>query len=497
VTRQEEPVSILVVDDERDIRDGCERILSRMGFRVAKAADGETGLAVLAEEPISIVLLDLKMPGLDGMELLSRVNQAHPDILVIVITGYATVETAIEAMKMGAYDFISKPFQPDQLRLTVERAMERKRLIEEAKRLERERQKTLLDLDAEKSRTRTIIRALPHGVAVTAPDGRLVLMNPAFRGLLGLEPSMAPGQHISAYVRDEGLCDLVLEISKASGKPDLAATYEFATPDERYLMGRCTQVLSEEGECLGAVMVLADITDWKALDKLKTEFLARVSHELRSPLSTIDLQLALLLGEGHADKHRDDHHLLVRAKERTQGLISLIRDLLDLSRLEWGVEKQELKEVRLNDVLSAVVESLSPQARSRNHSLSLKLPPEELEPLLADPVALESVFSNLVANAINYTPEGGAIEVEAGRDGHYLRVDVSDTGLGIEPQYLETIFDKFYRIKNEKTRYITGTGLGLSIVKSIVDGLDGKIEVASEPGKGSRFRVLLPVGEGG
>ena len=486
----------MVVDDERDIRDGCERILSRMGLKVLKAVDGESGLAVLKKEPVSIVLLDLKMPGLDGLEVLRRIKETYPDTLVIVITGYATLETAVEAMQLGAYDFLSKPFQPNHLRLTVDRTIERKRLIEEAKRLELERQKTLVDLDAEKSRTRTIIRALPNGVAVTTPDGRLAMMNPAFREMAGLDRGTKPGRHISAYVEDEALCSLVQTTSKGEdGGADETHSYEFAAPSGQYLLATCTQVRSNEGECLGAVMVLMDVTDWKVLDKLKNEFLAKVSHELRSPLSTIQLQLDLALGDSQAEENQKGRHLVSRAKERTQGLITLIRDLLDISRIEWGTEHKELARLDLAETLKNVADSFALQVQARRHSLTLNLPDEGLPSLKGDPTALESVFSNLIANAINYTPDGGRIVVEASFKDGFIQVDVKDDGFGIKAEYLVNIFEKFYRVKNEQTRYVTGTGLGLPIVSSIVEGMGGKINVESQHDKGSTFSVFLPLGE--
>ncbi len=174
-------IRILVVDDEKDIRDGCERVLTRMGYQVLKASRGEEALEVLAKEDPSIVLLDLKMPGMDGIEVLRRIREIDRAILVIVITGYATVETAIEAMKQGAYDFIPKPFAPDQLRIGVGRAVEKLQLTSEAQKLELERKRTLVDLDTEKSRISTIIESLPNGVVVTNARGQVVLMNPAFR----------------------------------------------------------------------------------------------------------------------------------------------------------------------------------------------------------------------------------------------------------------------------------------------------------------------------
>jgi len=168
---------VLVVDDEQDIRDASERILSRVGYQVQKASRGDEALDILNKKSVDIMLLDLKMPGMDGLEVLERIRKQNTKIQVIVITGYATVETAIEAMKQGAYDFIPKPFEPDQLRIVVNRAWEKIHFIREAEKLELERNRTLSDLDTEKSRIRTIIESFPSGVMVTNPKGRVVLMN--------------------------------------------------------------------------------------------------------------------------------------------------------------------------------------------------------------------------------------------------------------------------------------------------------------------------------
>ena len=179
-------IRVLVVDDEQDIREGSERILKRIGFDVATAERGDMALESFSTRPAAIVLLDLKMPGMDGMEVLKHLREKDESVLVIVITGYATVETAIQAMKQGAYDFISKPFEPDQMRIVVNRAAEKIRLTRETESLERERRRTLLDLDTEKSRISTILKSLADGVAVTNNTGRAVLINPAARQLLGI-----------------------------------------------------------------------------------------------------------------------------------------------------------------------------------------------------------------------------------------------------------------------------------------------------------------------
>ena len=173
--KTDEIIQVMVVDDEPNIREGSQRILSRVGFDVLKASTGLEALNLLEKQTIPIVLLDLKMPGMDGMEVLKRIRQLDIAIQVIVITGFATVETAIEAMKQGAYDFIPKPFEPEQLRIVVKRAAEKLRLTREAQSLERERNRTLADLNTEKSRIRTVLESLPNGVGVINSQGQVVL----------------------------------------------------------------------------------------------------------------------------------------------------------------------------------------------------------------------------------------------------------------------------------------------------------------------------------
>ncbi len=494
MTNSNDATRVLIVDDEQSIRIGSERILSRMGCQVLTAGRGEEGLDILSKEPAAIVLLDMKMPGMDGMEVLREIKKHHEGILVIVITGFATVETAIEAMKNGAYDFIPKPFEPDQLRIVVNRAIERIRLTREAEKSEQARQRTLHDLDTEKSRVRTIIESLPNGVLVTNRLGQVMLMNPACRGYLGIDPERPLGEPAKAYIKDKELCELVTEISQGCHLDfDDIPSLEFVGPDEKYLLARARPVLGEKKECLGAIVNLADVTAMRVLDRLKSEFVAKVSHELRSPLSTIHEQLALLMNDMVGQLSQNDAHLLSRAKEKTQGLISMIGDLLDISRIEAGNVCHEIKPVQLEDLLKSIVDFMGARAEVKNQTLSLHSPEEKLPCLNADPLALESIFGNLIANAINYTQEGGQIDVHINMVGINIRVVVKDNGFGMEEKYLDKIFERFYRVKNDKTRFITGTGLGLPIVKGLVDSMNGIIQVESEPNRGTMFTVLLPV----
>jgi signal transduction histidine kinase/FixJ family two-component response regulator len=483
-----------VADDEGDIRDGAERILRRMGYDVLTAARGDDALKVIDAARPEIVLLDLKMPGKDGMEVLAHIRQQHPNILPIIITGYATVDAAIEAMKRGAYDFVPKPFEPDQLRIVVNRAAERVRLTREADFLEQEKRRTLSDLGTEKSRIHTIVESLPDGVLVTNASGQVVLMNPACRQLLSLGPEAGPGNPVATYLPDEALCALVMDISQGKHLdygdiPDC----EFALEGGKYLRARGQPVLGDRKECLGAVVNLVDITALKIVDRLKSEFVSKVSHELRSPLSTIHEQLATVIGDLVHMVPVQDQHILTRAKEKTKGMISLINDLLDMSRIDEGVICREPRPVSLDELLRSIIDFLGEKAKAKSQSLELILPQTPLPEMRADPIALESIFGNLITNALNYTPAGGRIRLEVDITGVNVRARVIDNGLGIAEKHLGKIFERFYRVKDEKTRYITGTGLGLPIVKGLLDAMGGIIEVQSAPGEGSVFTVLLPV----
>ena len=397
-------------------------------------------------------------------------------------------------MKRGAYDFIPKPYEPDQLRIVVNRAREKIWLQKEAVKLETQRRRTLADLGTEKSRIHTIIDSIPNGIVVTNTGGQVVLMNPAFSRLLDLAADTATGGQISAYLPDEGLCRLIVEISNGRHVDfDDISTYEFSVGDDRFLMARGRPVLGKRNACLGAVVTVIDITNMKVLDRLKSEFVAKVSHELRSPLSTIHEQLALVLNDLMGQLSESEEHLLSRAKEKTQGLISTIGDLLDLSRIESGTTCQESKPVQLEDLLSNIVKFLGSRAIIKAQTLTVDRPADPLPTIKADPLALESIFGNLITNAINYTPNGGEIVVKADMNGINLRVRVIDNGFGIEARYLDKIFDRFFRVKNDKTRFITGTGLGLPIVKGLVEALRGRISVESVPDTGTTFTVLLPV----
>jgi two-component system, OmpR family, phosphate regulon sensor histidine kinase PhoR len=482
--------TVLVVDDEKVIRDGCSRLLSIEGYRVLTAGNGREALDLLSVEPTDLVLCDLVMPVMGAFEVLEEVKVHYPDLPLIVITGHGTVANAVEAMRKGAYDFITKPFRADHMVLIVARALEKQALERRARELQEAQARNLYDLAMEKSRIRTIINCMADGVLVTNRELEIVLHNPALTRLLGLSSSFAEPAALCDCIADEELEKGLKGILAAHGEEAVVISQELDRGN-KVIRAVSAPVPGLNDQVVGTVTVFQDITTFKQLDAMKSDFVQMVSHELRSPLASIKQLLTVVL-DGLAgelmDKQKD---LLSRSQLKIQGLLELINDLLDVAKIESGHGFQQQVPLNLGEVLEQTIALMNTRAESQQVTLRLDLP-RELPMIQADPRSMDELFTNLVSNAINYSPEGGQVSVSVVSHGDYLTVLVSDTGIGIEPEELPKIFDKFYRVKHPKTRQVIGTGLGLAIVKGIVESHRGSIEVESQPGAGTTFRVFLP-----
>src|SRR3990172_582787 len=202
-------VNILVIDDEAVIRDGCTKILKKEGWNVDTVENGRDGIELIKNKFFDILLLDLMMPGINGMEVLQEIKSQSPSIYTIVITGYATIETAVEAMKIGAFDYIAKPFTPDQLRLVVKKALSNKALIREAEYLRAEQEKGLHAIDQEKSKIRTIMNCMPNGVLVIDKDKRIALYNPIASKLLNISGDDPIGKDVDECINCKDLSIII------------------------------------------------------------------------------------------------------------------------------------------------------------------------------------------------------------------------------------------------------------------------------------------------
>jgi two-component system phosphate regulon sensor histidine kinase PhoR len=473
---------ILVVDDERVIREGCREVLTLEGFEVVLAESGEQGLEMIEKVHFDVVLLDLMMPGISGFDVLSHIKALHSDTSIIVITGYATVEHSIEAMKKGAFDFIPKPFSPDQLRVVVSKAIEHTGALK--------------DIANEKSRMRVLINLIANGVMVTDAEKKLVLANPAFMKIMGFKGDDIIGSPFTELVQQEQLRQMVehafsiseSEITELTEELEIKKSGEDGTAT---YVARCRPFRDRIGRNLGTITVLSDITYLKEINQRKSDFVSMVAHEIRSPMNSVMAQMKVVQDGLAGDVTQKQSEILGRASEKINGLVSLSSELLDMASREAGLIVLERTEFDMSEVLKDQVEFHQPKAQAKGIQLKLE-PLPDLPPVLVNKQNMEEVFSNLITNAINYTPGKGKITVSARPEKHYLCISVSDTGFGIAEEDMERIFDRFYRVKNEKTRYIIGTGLGLPIVKSIVEAHDGMVRVESTPDHGSTFVVYMP-----
>ena len=483
---------ILVVDDEPGMREGCRRILVSSGFEVEVAQNGERGLELFRETgKFSAALIDLKMPGMSGLELIRTIHDEDRDIILLVITAYAAIDTAVEATKLGAYGYIPKPFTPNELLLAIRNGLEKRALSMEAKRFQVEREKQLLELAFERSKSRTIINCMTDGVMVVNRRGKIVLVNSAavriFSGLSDFRVPMALDDAIDCKM----LKDLVVDVSRPESST-VIETREIPIDGTTYMVN-AGPVYDIAGESLGVVAVLRDITALKRLDAAKSMFVSMVAHEVKSPLATIESLIHVVLDEDAGEDPRRDREMLLKALSRSESLRMMIGELIDITAIETGNFTFRRAATDVVDVVKEAVELLKEKAEAKHIALALDHDgTAESRPVLADRNALFIILRNLIDNAVKYTPENGHVNVSVSCNGMYMTVSVRDDGIGIADGNKDRIFDEFYRVKNDFTVHVPGTGLGLTLVKKLVDIHHGKITVQSESGGGSTFRASLP-----
>lgn len=336
-------------------------------------------------------------------------------------------------------------------------------------------------------RLAAILSSTTDAVLVTDRDDRVLLVNPAAERAFGIEASMVIGRKIEETEVAPVLAQVFVEPLSASE----ALTEEVPLPDGRTLYASVSTILSANGERIGRVALMRDITRFKELDELKTEFVATVSHDLRAPLTFMRGYTTMLPMVGDlSDKQRD---YIDKILQGVGQMSNLIGDLLNLGRIEAGVGL-ERKPCHLGAILVEAVDSMRVRATAKGLTLRLE-PAERMAVISGDAALLRQVVTNLVDNAVKYTPDGGTVTVGLSVLDKQVVIRVSDTGIGIAPDDQVRLFEKFYRIKRRDTMDIPGTGLGLAIVKSIIERHNGRVWVESELDRGSTFYVGLPLGE--
>jgi PAS domain S-box-containing protein len=338
--------------------------------------------------------------------------------------------------------------------------------------------------ESERQRLAAILISTSDAIIVTSPDDRVLLMNPAAEIAFGVVATRVIGKRLQDTVLDPAVVQL-LTTPKPDGGPQ---TGEIILPDGRTLYGSASDIKLDGGPSLGRAAVLRDVSHFKEFDAIKSEFVATVSHDLRSPLTYMRGYTSMLPMVGELTPKQVDYVEKIQAG--IEQMCQLIDDLLDLGRIEAGVGLQ-----RVDCVLADVVKEVYEEARSRAMAFNLDLKTEINTDcaMLADPALIKRTISNLIDNAMKYTPSGGSITVRLDERADSVILRVSDTGIGIAPADQGRLFEKFYRVKRRDTLDIKGSGLGLSIVKSIAEWHGGRVWVDSQLGQGSTFYMALPI----
>jgi two-component system, OmpR family, phosphate regulon sensor histidine kinase PhoR len=327
--------------------------------------------------------------------------------------------------------------------------------------------------DRERAQLETILRETEDGVIVVDTQNRLILMNPTARTAFGVDSADITGHEFASVIRNQEVRELFQGQSRR---------IEVTLNDGRVFNAHLTPIAG-----VGRAVVLQDITHLKKLDRIKSEFVSIVSHDLRSPLTAILGYVELISRAGPVNEQQAE--FIRRVQFSVQSITSLITDLLDLGRIEAGFDTQK-EPTHLALVVRYAVDGLRQQADNKHQKLSINVP-DSLPPVFANPPRIRQMLANLIDNAIRYTPDGGEVTVNARTDDGLIMLTITDTGIGIPPGDLPYVFDKFYRASNSRQEY-AGTGLGLSIVKSIVDNHEGRIWPESQPGQGTTFTIVLP-----
>lgn len=365
------------------------------------------------------------------------------------------------------------------------------RLLEiELNKLSRHMQRALSDLDGTNRQLIGVLNGMQEGVLITDRQKRIILANQSLQAILRVEGPVL-GRGLLEVCRSPELMEALDQAigSSVSLNTDILLRFPGESEGQRQISVRLSRWLEHRAPA-GVVAVISDMTGVKKLEQVRRDFVANASHELRTPIAAIR-GFAELLQED--ERLPEDLHAYVETIQRNSlRLTALVDDILALARIESPSYRPKLEPVDLADVAGSVLKTLEGLARERQVSLQLD-PVVDLTSAAAERRGVEHVFSNLVDNALKYTPPRGAVTVRLVWEGEHVGFDVIDTGVGIPPADLERVFERFYRVDSARSRAVGGTGLGLAIVKHLVLAMGGTVSVVSTYGAGSTFKVRFPV----
>ena len=507
---------VLMVDDHPPNLIALEAILAPLGQELVQATSGQEALRQLLDGDFAVILMDVQMPGIDGMQTAKLIKERprNRHIPIIFLTAISKDPANIfRGYQEGAVDYLLKPFDPEILRAKVSVFVDLWRKGEQIKRQAAMlRAQELIDLERKsETRFRALTDSMPQCVWAARKDGEVYYCNRVWTEYAGPDAGMS----FFDAVPDDELEEVRNAWREAvRGGPPLDREQRLRRHDGQYRWHLCRVVpeRDEHGAVVGWIATATDIDQQKRIEqsnaglllseqearrsaevanRTKDEFLATVSHELRTPLNAI-LGWTRMLRTG-AVEEKALSRALETIERNARAQTQLIEDILDVSRIIAGKLRVDIRRINLHGVVRAAMEAVRPAADAKGVELLANLSPDAAE-FVGDPDRLQQVSWNLVANSIKFTPKGGRVQIDVSRENSEVKLVVTDTGSGIPRDFLPHVFDRFRQADSSITRTQGGLGLGLAIVRHLVDAHGGTVEAHSDgPGTGTRMTVRLPV----
>jgi PAS domain S-box-containing protein len=476
---------ILLALNPSPILDLMERTLHAAGYDVVVAHDRAGLDKSLLDAVPALMIIGEKFVDQDGLTISTDLLERFPTLPIIFYANQDTTGFAKSALKMGLSGYLYPPLKMDDIVDEVKRSLTHARKLGDW--LRREVKRTTSSLaekakisETERTKLEAIIANIQDGVIVMDENQIILFVNRAIRDIFGLDGKETTGKSLGDVITNADLRALLVRSADGPLK-----YHEINFDDGRVFNAQYTPIPR-----IGAAVTMQDISYIKELDRLKSDFIHTVSHDLRSPLTSILGYTELIERTGPLNENQQE--FLQRLQGSVQHITALVNDLLDLGRLEAGFDTRR-EAVQLEGVLKYTLDMFDSQVKKKKINLNKDIA-LDLKPLRANPIRIRQMLDNLVGNAIKYTPNEGSIWVNMSMQDNQLILKVEDTGPGIPPEEQGNIFEKFYRATNAPDG-VEGSGLGLAIVKSIVTSHQGRVWVESTVGKGSSFIVILPAQE--
>ncbi|MEG5059779.1 response regulator [Microcoleus sp. A2-C5] len=514
---RENQVNVLLVDDRPENLVALEAILNSHSYNLVQANSGAEALRCLLNDDFAVILLDVQMPGMDGFETatLIRSRDRSRSTPIIFVTAFSSNDTHVfKGYSLGAVDYLFKPLEPEILTSKVQVFVELFQKTAEVKRQATQLATVNNELSKSEERFRTLCACSPLGIYLADVEGRCTYMNPRCQEISGLildENLVSVWQRsVHPENRDRVVADWLGWIKEGH---EYSSEFRLVdNEDVRWIHVQSSPMFSDLGKLIGHVGTVRDITDRKQAEEergrlireqvarqeaeranqMKDEFLAILSHELRTPLNAI-LGWSRLLRAKKFDQETIDK-ALETIERNAKSQAQLVEDILDVSRILRGKLNFNLYPIQLKNVIEMAIDSLKPLAETKSIVIEFQSD-SNVGKVIGDSDRLQQVIWNLLSNAIKFTPEEGKIEVRLKLVGDEAQIQIIDSGIGIAPDFLPYVFDRFRQADSSTTRSYGGLGLGLAIVRHLVEQHGGKVGAQNNTGEGAKFTVSLPVAE--